>query len=64
MKKVTPMARIIDIFSTEPLEACEALLDAAQGIVRNRRTRNSAPTAKRRPRSEPAAATTKEGEAE
>ena len=47
MKKVTAMARVIDIFQTESLETCEQLLDAAQAIVKSRRTRNTA-TPKRR----------------
>lgn len=41
MKKITPMARIIDLFSTESLETCAMLIDAAQQLVKSRQTRNS-----------------------
>lgn len=41
------MARIIDIFSTEPLDACQQLLDAATQLVKSRKARNT-PEPKRR----------------
>lgn len=47
MKKVTPMTRIIDIFSTAPLDECQQLLDAAQALVKSR-SRTPTTTTKRR----------------
>lgn len=47
MKKATPLSRVIDIFSTAPIEQCEDLLDAAKQIVRNRRERQT-PTRRRK----------------
>lgn len=41
MKKASPMTRIIDIFSTESIETCEQLLDAAKSILKNRRPKTT-----------------------
>lgn len=40
MKKLTALARVIDVFSTEPIEKLDDLLAAAQQIAKSRRQRN------------------------
>lgn len=41
MKKLTDAARVIDLFSTAPLDRCAELLSIAQQIVKNRTGRNT-----------------------
>ena len=51
MKKTTPLTRVIDLFSTAPVEQLEAMVDAAKQITRNRRER---PTPRRKKPEPPA----------
>lgn len=37
MKRITASARIVDIFSSEPLDVCESLLDVSQSVMKQRR---------------------------
>jgi hypothetical protein len=48
MRKLTPIAKIIEIFSTESLESCQQLLDAAETLVKNRRKAEAPTVPKRR----------------
>jgi hypothetical protein len=59
MRKLTPIAKIIEIFSTESLESCQQLLDAAETLVKNRRKAEDTPSPRRR--SQRAAESPKEG---
>jgi hypothetical protein len=54
MRRITPMARVIEIFSTCTPSEGEALLDAAQTLLKNRRDRNQPPTRRRKVDAEPA----------
>ncbi len=49
-KRITSMARVIEIFSSEPIDQCQLLLEAAQGIVRNRKGGAPKTTRRRTPK--------------